>query len=1316
MRIIYMLCLMLALSINCFAQCPAGTIILSSQSEVDDFATDYPGCITTNGSLIINTDSDINDLSPLSGIENISGSLVISGDFGDPSQLTNLDGLNIITLNSLTIIENQALTEIDALSSVTTLQNGGIAIYDNPLLTNLDGLANIVPEGNGNTGELDGNLKIYNNPLVTSIDVFDSITQVNFELDISEMTGLSNLMGLDNITQVEDLLIADNPNINNLNGLNALEEVTQYATIDDNSNLSNLSGLNNLVEVGNVFDIEGNDQLTNLSGLNNLTHVGTNLPPFGSGGHLIIRNNQNLSSLNGLNALEDTGGDFKIQGLENLTDITALTSLTSVGGALAITDNDALTDLSGLENLTEANYNGNSLIGVLIAGNELLPNLDGLSGLTDITNRLDINFNPNLDNINGLSSLSTVSSITLIDNDILQDLTGLEGVNSSGVKLRDNPALQNLSGLNNITTTGNLIIDNNTSLTDISALSNTTTVGGNLEILENPNLTTLNGLENLTSVNNSLDIEENNSLTDLSALNNLTSVGFDINIHSNQNLIQIAGFNSLNSVDGSISISGNNNLQSIDGFNNLSLLEDDLIIAGSDSLTEINGFSSLNQIGYGLRIASNDVLKHIYAFENLTTVNGYFNILENNALEHLNAFKNLTTIGASFSIQNNDSLNDITGLRQLEAIGTQAFDLQDYIYIRYNDSLSSINGLQNLDMNTVDGMNIQFNSELSLCNLTNFCTYLSNPANFRFISGNLGNCVDDTAILNVCSSCATTTTWDGNAWSNGQPNATTKAVFDGNYTETGSLETCDLEVRPNATLDIEGVLKINGNLDNFGEVDFKSDITGSGQLDEVPVTSIVDCNIGVERFIPAGDNNRRAFRFLTSAVSTVNSIRENWQEGAASNTDNPNPGFGTHITGSITDGTNGFDGTASGNPSLLLFDNTTQTWNPIDNTDRNTLEFNTAYNLFVRGDRSVDLTSTNQTPTNTTLRAAGQLATGDIDKTNLMATTDAEFSFVSNPYQAIVDFNALTFNGDINSNHLFIWNPNAAMQGAYEVFDNITPAQQMLQPGQSFFVQNSAVVTNAPGLVFTESAKNPTGMITDVFNQNDVAVANLELYSSNNVKLDVVKFRIEAGANNGIDDFDAGKLNNPTETLAAVNNNTLLSIERRDLPQPEVVIPLAINQYQEVQYEFRIFTDQWEDTTEIFIVDQYLNTETQILPGQAYSFNVDTAIPASLAEDRFSIKFDDTTLSLNDNKFDSELSIYPNPTTDGHFNLSAPGLEGQHVEINIFNMLGQKVLHNRKDSLQNTGFSVNAQALKSGIYIVELSSTDVKYSHKLIIK
>ncbi|TKS57457.1 T9SS type A sorting domain-containing protein [Mesohalobacter halotolerans] len=413
---------------------------------------------------------------------------------------------------------------------------------------------------------------------------------------------------------------------------------------------------------------------------------------------------------------------------------------------------------------------------------------------------------------------------------------------------------------------------------------------------------------------------------------------------------------------------------------------------------------------------------------------------------------------------------------------------------------------------------------------------------------------------------------------------------------------------------------------------------------------------------------------------------------------------------------NGFDATISGNPSLKLFDNSTQTWGDIPNTNSTNLEVGKAYNLFVRGDRSIDLTSTNQIPTNTILRATGNLVTGNVDLTADLATGNGEWSLLGNPYQAIVDFNSLTFSGDINSNNLYIWNANASTEGAYEIIDNTTPAQQMIQPGQSFFVQNSATVTTTPGLEFTETAKNTSGMLTSVFDVSQIAIADLELYNTNNIKLDVVKFRFEAGANNAIDDFDGGKLANPTENLAAVNSNTLLGLERRDFPQDNEILPLFISQYQFNQYEFRLNTSNWDENIDVYIVDNYLNTETLIGDNQAYSFSVDSNIPESIASDRFSLKFDNTTLSVDYNALAEGFNLYPNPTSNGLFSIKTKGLNAQSASVKIYSLAGQEVFNTSIVKQGNDEFNVDASQLSTGVYLLEFLNAEQSISRKLIIQ
>src|SRR5690554_5107198 len=111
---------------------------------------------------------------------------------------------------------------------------------------------------------------------------------------------------------------------------------------------------------------------------------------------------------------------------------------------------------------------------------------------------------------------------------------------------------------------GNLTIQG-ANITDLTPLSNLTSVGGYLVIYNNSNLTNLDGLNNLTSVGGYLVIYNNSNLTNLDGLNNLTSVGGYLNINSNSNLTNLDGLSNLTSVGGYLDIYDNSNLTNLDG-------------------------------------------------------------------------------------------------------------------------------------------------------------------------------------------------------------------------------------------------------------------------------------------------------------------------------------------------------------------------------------------------------------------------------------------------------------------------------------------------------------------------------------------------------------------------------------------------------------------------------------------------------------------------------------------------------------------------------------------------------------------------------
>lgn len=186
-------------------------------------------------------------------------------------------------------------------------------------------------------------------------------------------------------------------------------------------------------------------------------------------------------------------------------------------------------------------------------------------------------------------------------------------------------------------------------------------------------------------------------------------------------------------------------------------------------------------------------------------------------------------------------------------------------------------------------------------------------------------------------------TYESGAWEPENPVGVSSStsnilVKDGTAEIAGVLEGNNLEVRSGAKLEITypGVLQLAGDIINNGDIVFKSDTDGSGQLAEFNRNISGAGEITTERYIPAGEgepNGNRAFRYLSSSITTSGSIFDNWQEGGSSS-----PGFGTHITGIQGDVADGFDDetgldyTETGNSSMFGFNNDTGQWEAVENT------------------------------------------------------------------------------------------------------------------------------------------------------------------------------------------------------------------------------------------------------------------------------------------------------------------------------------------------------------------------------------------------
>lgn len=402
-------------------QCPSGSIVFNNQTDIDNFIINYPNCeqidgnveimfgnitnlnglsniTSVNGSLYIQFNDFLTDISGLSSLENISGDFLF---MANPDVL-NLDALSsLVSINGyLHISANNNLNDITGLLNLDSSTITELKIYENPPLQicNLPNfcsyLSNPVAthprEIWGNSGSCIGSsVGCSLTPCPpNNIDLsFNHQWQLDtFKMNYSSceniilgtlligpfegpQSDINDLSAFENVIQLTKELEISNTSLTNLEGLNATTNTDKQLYIGKNPQLQNLNGLNSLTTVGGLIQVENNPQLLNIDGLESLTGIVDTVTDIQIKG-LLIMNNAQLLNVDGLNSLTNVEGQTFIFQNPSLVNLDGLNSLTTTKG-LHISDNTILNDITGLQNLNPNNIAWSNE-GLTIGGNPLL--------------------------------------------------------------------------------------------------------------------------------------------------------------------------------------------------------------------------------------------------------------------------------------------------------------------------------------------------------------------------------------------------------------------------------------------------------------------------------------------------------------------------------------------------------------------------------------------------------------------------------------------------------------------------------------------------------------------------------------------------------------------------------------------------------------------------------------------------------------------------------------------------------------------------------------------------------------------------------
>ena len=312
---------LLAINLANAQGCLPEGITFSSQTEIDDFQTNYPGCTRILGNVTIsNTISyNIENLNGLSVLEAIDGNLLIEENYG----LLSFNGLNNLEKvgGNFSTLYNYFVSDLQGLESLDSI-GGKLVINSCNQITSLEGLENLLFVG--------GNLSIYWNNSLTSLNGLENLNHIGGGVDI-------------------DI----NAKLIDINILHNFSEINGYLNISNNHVLADLTGLQNIQHISGDFDIGNNASLHNFEGLNKLETIG---------GNLTVDNNSYLYNVSGLDKLHSIGGHLNFSHNSSLMHLGTLSTLTHIGGGITIAWNEPLSSLTGFDNIPASSITSLSIV------------------------------------------------------------------------------------------------------------------------------------------------------------------------------------------------------------------------------------------------------------------------------------------------------------------------------------------------------------------------------------------------------------------------------------------------------------------------------------------------------------------------------------------------------------------------------------------------------------------------------------------------------------------------------------------------------------------------------------------------------------------------------------------------------------------------------------------------------------------------------------------------------------------------------------------------------------------------------------------
>tara|TARA_Y100001960_G_scaffold318116_1_gene387413 strand:- start:2797 stop:15378 length:12582 start_codon:yes stop_codon:yes gene_type:complete len=863
--------------------------------------TDITGLTTLSSinNLYLQDNENLGDISSLNNIVSINDLNLSNTGRVD---LTGLDSL--ITITGVFDIRNNPLTDLSFLNQITSANKIQIDNPDN--YSKLDYYTNDICENinNGNvilfnnTERLSADRICSNAPSefdwLAFLKVFDKsnafanyyslqewlTTNTTASLSSLDLTNADIPDGEIGVVSLYRLNISEN-NLTNIDFMQSVEE-SRYSLDFSFNNIENVNGLQNLTT--STRDILlNNNNITDLTGLEKLEEVGddyhqtvtlygTNVHLYGNPGvrtsNIDFRNNQ-LTNVDGLSGLRDlTYTNLYISKNPSLTDITGLSNLNSITYKtdrhcnswdyrarcdyttfyhyyyLFVDSPEQYTEKPETNSTFCVNLKAGKIVSLRETDNVRMTPAD-LCNITDEWLKLFHSYDqikwevdPNVINTNNLT-------INLSNNGITNaDLPAVDFSFSTpyDINFSEN-SLTDVNFMNPLTASRYLLELSNNNISDISGLSNLTSV--RILNLSNNNLTNVDALYNLTSSEKRIWLNGNPNLTDITGISNIINTGtgavvFDeVTQYAERPLVDSPFCQALISGDAKAEIykASTGDLEPTNAYEVCDASEAWLqFLKDNGQATELTQLSELNNQTTPIILLDN-------AFTNEDLPVGALNIgsllnfeIANNQLTTIRFLIGLQDVNGNLNFSNNQ-LGDIEGLNDV-------IDIDGSLLINDNQ-LVNLNELSNLtrvgaDLDISSNANLIDISKIENINTVLGTVYVDEPIQYKTkpdVSSDFCTAVANDSIyiqvkttsrvIDVNEICSTTDEWLAYFHEN-------DVLFDNLTLEDWNTNNLTIDISnnnlsdtdiPQSNIDLTEVYNFNISENNLTNIDFMSNIT-----------------------------------------------------------------------------------------------------------------------------------------------------------------------------------------------------------------------------------------------------------------------------------------------------------------------------------------------------------------------------------------------------------------------------------------------------------------------------------------------------------